>query len=115
MESRLWLFGFIGGIGLLFIIYSIISRKRITLFTKYSFQDYKVVNEEDFLKVQLYTGIISGIVFLVTAGIGYLLFNCNIATYIIVYFGLFAFHLINYFFLLYSLEKGYIEKILAEP
>lgn len=116
MADGLWLFIIHGVVGILYIVYCIVYRKRITRYTqgmlqRYSYK-YEIVKEHLFLKAKLYAGLIKGI-YILLVSIGGYLYEINnsfgmgysfLSTIILVIY------IINYTFIYYTYKKGYLKK-----
>lgn len=108
MGNILWLS--LEVIGIWYLIYSIINRKKLTLYTRSNTMDYSIINMKAFLRAQLCVGLINGTILLLTAYI-----NCTRSissshelTSLCVC--ILLFYLNNFLLIQYSRLRGYIKK-----
>jgi len=90
-------------IGMTYFIYSIIFRKKVTIY----FKNIKIIEgkEEEYLELQLYFSVLNSLI-IASTGIIAVVFNLD-TRYIV--FAPLLLHLINFVMKLTSKSKGYVE------
>ena len=97
-----WVGSVISLFGMLYLLYSIVNRKKVTIYNR----SVKIISgkEADFLRLQLLFSILNSIVLILS---GFILISFEISALVIVIIPV-IFHIVNLFLKIISRQKGYI-------
>lgn len=97
-----WIYLVLSTIGIIYLIYSILCRNRVTLYNRSD--KIVIIKSIEFLKLQLYFSIVNSL-FLIIYGIVLTIYNVNHIYFLLAPL---IFHFINYLLRIVSKKKKYI-------